>query len=67
MSRQEDVSVKISRTVYKVAKMNQSFNNFEDEINFQELNGVDMGCILHSTIAYINELTTLEVKLEIYC
>jgi hypothetical protein len=34
--------------------MNQSFNNFEDEINVQELNGVDMGYILHSTNACIN-------------
>jgi hypothetical protein len=44
MSRQKDVSAKIFRTAYKVAKKNQSFSNF-DVINVQELNRVDMGYI----------------------
>ncbi|KAJ8892355.1 hypothetical protein PR048_004935, partial [Dryococelus australis] len=35
-------------------KKNRSFYNFEDEINLQELNGTDMGRILHSTNACIN-------------
>jgi hypothetical protein len=34
--------------------MNESFNNFEGEINVQELNGEDMGRILHSPNACIN-------------
>lgn len=54
LSRNKDVTAKVFRTAYKVAKKNQSFNNFEDEINLQELNGLDMGCILHSTNACIN-------------
>jgi hypothetical protein len=36
------------------SKKNQSFNHFEDEINLQELNGVDMGRILRSTNDSIN-------------
>jgi hypothetical protein len=54
VSRQKDVNTKIFCTAYKVVKKNQSFKNFMDEINLQELNGVDMGRILHSTNAYIN-------------
>ena len=45
---------KIFRTAYKVAKDNQSFHHFETEIDLQELNGVEMGRILHSTNACIN-------------
>jgi hypothetical protein len=37
-----------------VAKKNQSFCNFETEIDLQELNGIDMGRILHSANACIN-------------
>ena len=37
-----------------MAKENQSFHNFESEVDVQELNGVDMGRILHSTNACIN-------------
>jgi hypothetical protein len=54
VSRQKEVTAKIFLTAYKVAKRNQSFNNFEMEIDLQELNGVDMGRILHSTNACIN-------------
>lgn len=54
LSHNKDVTGKVFRTAYKVAKKNQSFNNFEDEINLQELNGLDMGYILHSANACIN-------------
>jgi len=53
-SREAAVTAKIFRTAYKVAKENQSFHNVESEVDLQELNGVDMGCILHSTNACIN-------------
>ncbi|XP_028592483.2 peroxisome biogenesis factor 2 isoform X1 [Podarcis muralis] len=49
-------TTKVFRTAYKVAKKNQAFNNFEDEINLQELNGLDMGYTFHSTNACINIL-----------
>ncbi|XP_066475289.1 E3 SUMO-protein ligase KIAA1586-like [Tiliqua scincoides] len=48
------ITAKIFRTAYKVAKENQSFHHFETEIDLQELNGVEMGRILHSTNACIN-------------
>ena len=54
LTREKTVTDKIFRTAYKVAKGNQSFNNFEMEIDLQEMNGIDMGCILHSTNACIN-------------
>lgn len=53
-SREKEVTQKIFRTAYKVAKENQSFNNFESEIDVQELNGLDMGRILHSRKACKN-------------
>jgi hypothetical protein len=62
MSCQKDVSAKIFRTALKIAETNQSFNNFEEEINLQVLNGVDMDRILHSTNDCIIYLTTFEVK-----
>jgi hypothetical protein len=37
-----------------VAKKNQSFCNFETEIDLQKLNGIDMMRILHSTNACTN-------------
>ncbi|KAJ8865554.1 hypothetical protein PR048_033074 [Dryococelus australis] len=45
---------KTAERTYKVAKKNQSFYNFEDEINLRELNGIDVGRILYSTNACIN-------------
>ena len=48
------VTCRIFRTAYKVAKKNQAFNDFESEIDVQEMNGCDMGRILHSTNACIN-------------
>jgi len=53
-SQERTVTAKVFRTAYKVAKENQSFHNFESEIDLQELNDLDMGRILHSTNACIN-------------
>ncbi|XP_030046369.1 E3 SUMO-protein ligase KIAA1586-like [Microcaecilia unicolor] len=54
IGREKEITAKIFRTAYKVVKKNQCFNNFEAEIDVQELNGLDMGHILHSTNACIN-------------
>jgi hypothetical protein len=64
LSRQKEVTAKILRTAYKVAKSNQSFNNFEMEIDLQELNGVDMGRILHSTNACINIINIISKEMK---
>jgi hypothetical protein len=50
----KSVIAKVVRRAYKVARKNQSFNNFEDEIIVQELKGVDVGRILHSANACID-------------
>jgi hypothetical protein len=60
LSCQKEVTAKIFRTAYKVAKSNQSFNNSEMETDLQEFNGVDMGRIPHSTdicISIINQIS----------
>ena len=54
LSNEKEITLKIFRTAYKVAKENQSFHHFETEIDLQELNGVKLGRILHSTNACIN-------------
>ncbi|KAJ8871537.1 hypothetical protein PR048_027860 [Dryococelus australis] len=54
MTREKELTNKMLHTAYTVAKKNWPFYNFEDEINLQELNGIDMGRILHSTNACIN-------------
>lgn len=54
LSHEKIITAKIFRTAYKVAKENQSFHHFETEIDLQELNGVEMGRILHSDNACAN-------------
>ena len=39
-SHEKEITRKIFRTAYKVVKENQSFNNFETEVDLQELNGI---------------------------
>ncbi|XP_065662771.1 E3 SUMO-protein ligase KIAA1586-like [Hydra vulgaris] len=52
-AKKETLSNNILKSL-TLAKGNQSFNNFEMEIDLQEINGVEMGRILHSTNACIN-------------
>lgn len=42
---------RVFRTAYKQIKLNRPFLDFETEIELQELNGLDMGRILHSNVA----------------
>jgi hypothetical protein len=44
---EKEVTANIYRTAYKVVKKNQAFYDFEAEIDVQELNGINMGRILH--------------------
>lgn len=46
-------NIKDFRPVHKLSKENQPFHHFETEIDLQELNGVEMGRILHSTIVCV--------------
>ena len=50
----KDTTCRIFRTAYKIAKRNQAFFDFESEIDVQELNGHDMGSILHSANSCAN-------------
>lgn len=64
ISHQTDTTEKIFRTAYKIAKKNQAFNDFETEIDLQELNGIDMGHILHSTNACINIIKHISKEMK---
>jgi hypothetical protein len=61
LAREKEITSNILRTAYKAAKENQSFHNFEDKIDLQELNGIDMGRILHfanSCTSVANHIST---------
>lgn len=53
-SEQINTTARVFRTAYKEAKRHRPAYGFEQEINCQELNGVDMGKILHSNVACAN-------------
>jgi hypothetical protein len=46
-----ETTERVFRTAYKQIKLNRPFLDFESEIEVQELNGLDMGRILHSNVA----------------
>ncbi|KAK7162494.1 hypothetical protein R3I93_006722 [Phoxinus phoxinus] len=50
-SDQVQTTARIFRTAYKEAKRHRPAHGFEHEIDCQEMNGVDMGRILHSNVA----------------
>lgn len=52
------------RIAYKIANKNQSFHHFETEIDMQEINVVEMGRIIHSTNAYINNVNDISEGLK---
>jgi hypothetical protein len=62
LSRQKEVTAKILCTAYKVAKDNQSFNNFEMEIDLQNLMVLiwDEYFTLHMHV--LTSLITLAIK-----
>ncbi|XP_050507956.1 E3 SUMO-protein ligase KIAA1586-like [Diabrotica virgifera virgifera] len=64
VSKEKEVTARVFRTAYKVAKENQSFNHFEAEIDVQELNGLDMGRILHSRNACANIITHISSEMK---
>ena len=50
----KDTTCRIISHSDKIAKRNQVFFDFESEIDLQELNGLDMGSILHSANSCTN-------------
>jgi hypothetical protein len=61
---EKEITSKIFRTAYKVAKENQSFHKFEAELDLQELNAIDMGRILHSANAYTNTVNHISTEMR---
>jgi hypothetical protein len=64
LAREKEITSKIFRTVYEVAKENQSFYNFETEIDLQELDGIDMGRILHSANSCTNNVNHISTEMR---
>jgi hypothetical protein len=64
LAREKEITSKIFWTAYKVAKENQSFHKFEAEIDSQELNGIDMGRILHSANACTNIVNHISTEMR---
>jgi len=70
LARESEVTSKIFHTdrymyiFHTEAKKNESFSNFEDEINLQEMNEFDMGRILHSTKACINIVNHIGTEMK---
>lgn len=64
MVLEKEITSNVFRTAYKVAKENQSFHNFETEIDLQELNGINMGRILHSANACTNIITHISSEMR---
>jgi hypothetical protein len=64
LAREKEITSKIFRTAYKVAKENQSFHNFEAEIDLQELHGIDIGRILHSGNACTNIVNHISTEMR---
>lgn len=54
LSEQITTTARVFRTAYKEAKRHRPAYGFEHEIDCQELNGLDMGRILHSNVACSN-------------
>jgi hypothetical protein len=53
-SEQIATTARVFRTAYKEAKRHRPAYGIEHEIDCQELNGLDMGRILHSNVACVN-------------
>lgn len=67
-SEQIATTARVFRTAYKEAKRNRPAHGFEHEIDCQELNGVDMGRILHSNVACgnIQKHISTEMKRKLF-
>ena len=61
---EKGVTANIFRTAHKVVKKNQAFYDYEAEIDVQELNGINMGRILHSTNGCVNIVNHIAVEMK---
>lgn len=58
------VTERIFRTAYHLAKQNKPFFEFENEIDVQILNGLDMGRILHSNVSATNIVNHISKSMQ---
>uniref|UniRef100_A0A8C9X006 HAT C-terminal dimerisation domain-containing protein n=1 Tax=Sander lucioperca TaxID=283035 RepID=A0A8C9X006_SANLU len=67
-SDQVQTTARIFRTAYKEAKRHRPAHGFEHEIDCQEMNGVDMGRILHSNVAcsHIQQHIATDMKRKLF-
>jgi hypothetical protein len=49
-----ETTIRVFRTVYKIAKQNRPFTDIPVDIELQELNGQNMGRVLHSNFSCAN-------------
>lgn len=50
----EETTIKVFRTAYYIAMKNRPYSDHDDLINLQEINGMDLGNILHSRYSATN-------------
>lgn len=61
----EDENIKLFRTAYYIAKKNRPFSDYEDLINLQQTNGVNLGKILHSRYSATNIINHIACQMRI--
>lgn len=49
-----ETTVRVFRTAYKIAKRNRPFVDLQADVELQELNGLDMGRVLHTNFSCAN-------------
>ena len=57
-------TLKIFRTAYKLAKQNRPFTDLPADVELQELNGLNMGRILHSRFSWANILDHIAKEMK---
>jgi hypothetical protein len=60
----KEITAKVFYMAYRMAKKKKPFSNFKDDINVQELNGISMGHVLHSTNACISTVNHTAIKIR---
>lgn len=54
---EHETTCRVFRTAYKIAKKERPFSDLPDDIDLQQLNGIDMGRILHTRLSCTNIIT----------
>lgn len=60
----EQTTIKVFRTAYYIAMQNGQFSDHDDLIKLQEINGVNLGKILHSRYSTTNIINHISNKMR---